>query len=102
VRQLHRQSEHGENSAADHPANSDGNHRPYSKLAVTCIAQMPGVPCSSSHSPVQPRLLLCRPPRFQSRRQSIADNRLGFFQDAAQMIGAPETLRINLVNILGP
>ena len=34
--------------------------------------------------------------------KSIADDRLGFLQDAAQMIRSPEALRINLVDILGP
>ncbi len=34
--------------------------------------------------------------------QSIADDRLGFLQDAAQMIRSPEALRIDLVDILSP
>ena len=37
-----------------------------------------------------------------ARRQDIADNCLGFFQDTAQMIRSAEALRINLVDILGP
>ena len=40
-------------------------------------------------------------PRIR-RRQSLADNRLGFFQNAAQMVRALEALRINLVDILSP
>ena len=39
---------------------------------------------------------------IRRRRQRIADDRLGFLQDAAQMIRSPEALRINLVDILGP
>jgi hypothetical protein len=35
------------------------------------------------------------------RRQRIVDNRLGFVQDAVQMIRSPEALRINVVGILG-
>ena len=33
--------------------------------------------------------------------QSLADNRLCFLQDVAEMILSPETLRINLVDIFG-
>jgi len=40
-------------------------------------------------------------PRHRRRRQSIADNRLGFLQDAAQMISSPEALCLDLVDVLG-
>jgi hypothetical protein len=38
---------------------------------------------------------------FRRCRQSIAENRLGFLQDAAQMIRSSEALYIDLVDILG-
>ena len=41
-------------------------------------------------------------PLRHRRRQGVADNRLGFLQDAAQMIRSLETLRINLVNVFRP
>jgi hypothetical protein len=50
--------------------------------------------------------LLLRHCSFASLRhwrhgQSLADNRLCFLQDVAEMILSPETLRINLVDIFG-
>ena len=49
-----------------------------------------------------PKTLDLAPLRYRRRRQSIADDRLGFLQDAAQMIRSPEALRIDLVDVLGP